>query len=285
MMEVIVGKHSGFCNGVKHTVEEANKIIDEYKKVYCLGEIVHNERVIVDLENKGMIMINDIKECPPKEKLIIRAHGEKKDVYDYAKKKDIEIIDLTCGKIKVIRKKVEEKKDNHFILIIGKTNHPESIGVKSFAGENSYILESLEQIDECIKSIKESKLEKVYIVSQTTFNSDKFDTIVNELKKKIQLELTIDKTICNATSNRQEETDKLSKKVDAMIIVGGKNSSNTKELEIISKKNCKNVFLIQNYKDLNYNELKSYNKIGLMAGASTPQIVVDEILSQIEINK
>lgn len=281
-MEIIVGKTSGFCNGVKYTVEKANEMIDNNKEIYCLGQIVHNERVIKQLESKGMKTVNNIDLCPNNSKLIIRAHGELKETYDKAAKKNIELIDLTCGKIKVIRNKINKKNDDHFIIIIGKKNHPETLGVQSFSGNNSYILEDEKDISYCLKEIEKSKLDKVFIVSQTTFNSEKFDYLTSILSKKLNKEVLIDKTICNATSNRQKETEELSKNVDIMIIVGGKNSSNTKELEVISTKNCGNVYLIQDYNDLKNKKIDKNSKIGIMAGASTPDIVVEEIINYLE---
>ena len=149
---------------------------------------------------------------------------------------------------------------------------------ESFSGKDSYILENKEDIPECLKKYKESKKEKVYIVSQTTFNSDKFDQLVEEIQKEFPGEILVDKTICNATSNRQEETRELSKQVDIMIIVGGKKSSNTKELEVISKEHCKNVYLVQDVEDLKKENIPSNSKIGIMAGASTPEVVVEEII-------
>lgn len=281
-MEIIVGKTSGFCNGVKYTVVKANEMIDKYKELFCLGQIVHNERVIKDLEEKGMKTINNIEECPSNTRLIIRAHGEVKSVYEEAKKRNIELIDLTCGKIKVIRNKINKKVNDHFIIIIGKKNHPETLGVQSFSGHNSYILENKEDIEECLKKIDKSKLTKVFVVSQTTFNSEKFDYLVDQISKKNKYEIVVDKTICNATSDRQKETEQLSKDVDLMIIVGEKNSSNTKELEVISKKNCAKVYLIQDYKDLQNIKISKENKIGIMAGASTPEIVVEEIIDYLK---
>ena len=281
-MEIIVGKYSGFCNGVKYTVEEANKAVEGKDTIYCLGEIVHNERVIQDLENKGMKTIQSIEAAEDNSKVIIRAHGERKETYDKAKEKGITLIDLTCGKIKAIRIKIKKQIQDSFIVIIGKKEHPETLGVQSFAGDNSFILENEEEIEECKKAFQKSKKEKIYIVSQTTFNGDKFDSLVEKLKKELKGEITIDKTICDATSNRQEETRELSKIVDVMIIVGGKKSSNTKELEVISKENCKNVYLVQDVEDLNEIDIPKDVKIGLMAGASTPEIVVKEILDYLK---
>ncbi len=279
---ITIGKYSGFCNGVKYTVEEAEKALKTGKKIYCLGEIVHNERVIKDLESLGMTTIKTIEEAPNNSTVIIRAHGEIKDTFDKAKEKNIELLDLTCGKIKAIRTKISHKLDDYFIIIIGKKNHPETLGVQSFSGKDSYILENKEDIFECKELFLTSNKNKIYIVSQTTFNSNKFDELVSEIKKQIDEEIIVDKTICDATSNRQNETNELSKTVDVMIIVGGKKSSNTKELEVISKANCSNVYLVQDVDDLKEIDIDKNSNIGIMAGASTPKIVVEEIVSYLE---
>lgn len=278
-MNIIIGKTSGFCNGVSNTVKKAEKAISN-EKVYCLGEIVHNERVINELEKNGMITITNIEEVPNNSKVIIRAHGELKSTYERANEKEIEILDLTCGKIKAIRVKISKKLADHYIIIIGKKNHPESLGVLSFSGDNSSIVEEKKDIDSIKDRINSSNMNKIYVVSQTTFNSDKFDEIVSYINENINKEIVIDKTICDATSKRQNETKELSKNVDTMIIVGGKKSSNTKELEIIAKEYCNNVILVQDKNDINSSMIIG-NNIGIMAGASTPNIVVEEIVNKL----
>lgn len=278
-MNVIIGKTSGFCNGVSYTVKTAEEAIKN-EKIYCLGEIVHNERVINDLEKNGMITIKNIDEAPNNSKVIIRAHGELKETYDKALQKNIDILDLTCGKIKAIRVKISKRVDDHFIVIIGKKEHPESLGVLSFSGNNSLIIEDFEDIDKNIEIINGSSMNKIYIVSQTTFNADKYDKLVDYLKKITEKDIIIDKTICDATSKRQNETKELSKKVNTMIIVGGKKSSNTKELELIAKEYCSNVLLVQNKDDINIENIIGEN-VGIMAGASTPNVVVDEIVDKL----
>ena len=278
-MNVIIGKTSGFCNGVSYTVKTAEEAIKN-EKIYCLGEIVHNERVINDLEKNGMITIKNIDEAPNNSKVIIRAHGELKETYDKALQKNIDILDLTCGKIKAIRVKISKRVDDHFIVIIGKKQHPESLGVLSFSGNNSLIIEDFEDIDKNIEIINGSSMNKIYIVSQTTFNVDKYDKLVDYLKSLTEKDIIIDKTICDATSKRQNETKELSKKVNTMIIVGGRKSSNTKELELIAKEYCNNVLLVQNKDDINIENIIGEN-VGIMAGASTPNVVVDEIVDKL----
>lgn len=279
-MEIILGKTSGFCNGVNNTVKIANEKVEQ-EKLYCLGEIIHNERVIKSLEDKGMITVDTLDKVPENSKVIIRAHGEIKETYEEAKRKNIEIIDLTCGKIKAIRMKISKKLDDHFIVIIGKRNHPESKGLLSFSGNNSIILENEEDIELLKETVKKIDLDKIYVVSQTTYNSEKFDKMISLIKENIEKEIVVDKTICDATSKRQEETRKISSEVDMMLIIGGKKSSNTKELEIVAKEKCNNVVLIQESKDLDDVEINC-DIIGIMAGASTPKNVIDEIINKLK---
>lgn len=278
-MEIIIGKTSGFCAGVKNAVANAEKEIQNTnKKIHCLGELVHNKQVIQKLEKQGLETIENIEQAI--EKTIIRAHGVPKEVYEKAHLNGIELVDLTCPKVLKIHKIAEEYKEkNYFIILVGVENHPESIGTISFCGENSYMIRDEEDIENAYKKLKQSKLEKVLIIAQTTYNMKKFDEIVEELNNLLgdEYEIKVKNTICTATRLRQEETEKISKEVDCMIIVGGKNSSNTKKLYDIAKINCPKVELVETIKDLEIETIKLFNKIGIMAGASTPNESVEEI--------
>ncbi len=278
-MNIIVGKYSGFCNGVKYTVTKTLEELSKNKPLYSLGEIVHNEEVVNNLKNKGLIVKDKIEDIPNNSISIIRAHGEPVKTYEMAKKKNIQLIDLTCGKVKLIHTKILNKKDQYFILIIGKKNHPETIAHYSY-GNNSYVIEEVSDINESYRIFKESGLNKVYLVAQTTFNNIKFDELVSQIKEVYQdIPLQIDKTICNTTSLRQGEAYEISKQSDKMIIIGGKNSSNTKELAEISEKNCSNVYLIQTYQDLEKKDFNKNDTIGIMAGASTSQDTIQDVLN------
>ena len=277
-MEIIIGKYSGFCNGVSNTIKRANLELDNDSNIYCLGEIVHNERVIAMLEDKGMKTVNDISLVPDNSRCIFRAHGERREVYEEAKKRGIEVIDLSCGKVIAIRKKIEKKRES-YVILIGKKNHPEVIGNFSFAS-NGEIIENEDDIDKALDNFNNSKLDNIYICSQTTFEEDKFLKLVNIIKEKANCEVEVDNTICSATHDRQEETKELSKEVDCMLIVGGKNSSNTKELFNISTNNVI-TYLIQDVNDID-DKVFGYEKIGIMAGASTPDIVIEEIVDYLD---
>lgn len=281
-MIIKVGKLSGFCGGVQKTVTEVKKVLIENEKVYSLGEIVHNEKVISNLNKLGMITVYNIEEIPNNEIVIFRAHGEPKDVYTKALEKKLKIIDLTCIKIKKIREKITIANNDSFILIIGKKDHPETYGNKSFC-LYSFIIESDKDIDIAFKEYKKTKLNKVYILSQTTFSSNKFDYLVNLIKNKFkETIIKIDKTICHATEFRQKETKELALVSDKMIIIGGKKSSNTKELFIISKKYCNNSYLIQTATELKNIKFGNEDKIGIMAGASTPKESINEVIEYLK---
>jgi len=283
-MEVVVGKLAGFCFGVENTVNEAWKVLRENKKVYCLGEIVHNEQVINELELAGMVTVNNLNEVPDGEKVIFRSHGEIKENYEKAKQKNLDVIDLTCPNVKSIHIKVEREKDKAFIIIVGKKCHAETIATKTFAGENSFIIESEDDILDCYMEYEKTNLGQVYVVSQTTFSSKKFDEIAKEIKLNFyEADVIFDKTICNATEKRQQETRDISKVVYKMIIIGGKHSSNTKELANIAEENCGKVYLVQNVEDLKEMEFSKQDKIGIMAGASTPKKLIDEVINFLEM--
>ena len=279
-MKIIIGKTSGFCGGVLNAVSKTEQELEKEKgkTIYCLGELVHNKQVVEKLEKQGLKVIEDIEEA--NRKTIIRAHGVPQEVYEKANHKGIEIIDLTCPKVLKIHNTGEEYAKNvYFIVLVGVEEHPETIGTISFCGENSCLIRNKEDIAETIGKILKSNIKKILILVQTTYSLQKFEEIVEELQQKLsaEYEICIQNTICSATKLRQEETEKISKQVDAMIIVGGKNSSNTKKLYDIAKINCKNSFLVETVKDLDVEDMKHFKIIGIMAGASTPNESVEEI--------
>lgn len=285
-MELIIGKTAGFCFGVKNAINKTyEQINNNTKSLYCLGELVHNERIVNNITQKGVVTVEDILEIPNNSNVIIRAHGVEARVYDIAREKNINIIDLTCPKVSKIHELAKNfASKEYYIFLIAEKKHPETLGTKSFCGEKSSVIENLEDIEIAINNFNESNLSKIAIIAQTTFSVEKFKTIVEEIKKKVACQIDIENTICNATEMRQAETEKLSKKVDLMIIIGGKNSANTKRLYDISCNNCKRAILIQNKDD---NDLKEalkikYEKIGVMAGASTPKDCIEEVVEYIK---
>lgn len=281
-MEIIVGKNAGFCNGVEYTIKRANELLKS-GEIYCLGEIIHNNQVIKNLENKGMKTVNNINDIPKGSRVIFRAHGEPISTYNIAKEKNLKIEDLTCGKVRLIHQKVEKAKNDSFIIIVGNKNHPETIGILGFSGENSYVIESEEDILDSYIEYEKIMLGKVYVVSQTTFSSEKFDELAMEIEKNFcEADVIIDKTICESTELRQLEAMKISKKCNKVIVIGGKNSSNTKKLFEISKENCDKVYYIEIAEDIKKIEFNSNDKIGILAGASTPKEAINQVKEYIE---
>ncbi len=280
-MEIILGKTAGFCYGVRNAVEESKKSAETDEEVYCLGEIVHNKSVIDELRKMGIKFIDDINDV--KGKLIIRAHGISKDLYEKLNERKIEIKDLTCPNVLKTHKVAEEySKKNYFIILIGIKNHPEAIGTLSFCGKNSYLLQEKEDIADAVYAINKSKLKNILVMAQTTYNSKKFDDILKDIKNELKdKNLEVRKTICEATEVRQKETIEIAQKVDIMIIVGDKKSSNTNKLYDISNSYCKKTLFIQNESELNIDDLQNENKIGIMAGASTPKEDIEKIIMKI----
>lgn len=222
-MEIIIGKTAGFCAGVMNAVTKVEKELQHIKnneKIYCLGEIVHNKQVIEKLEEKGLQTVESIEQA--KEKAIIRAHGIQKETYEKAEQLNIKLIDLTCPKVLKIHNQVEEySKQGYYIILIGVEGHPEAIGTISFCGKNSYLLTNEDKIPEMIKNIGNSKVKKIIIVAQTTYNLNKFEQMAKEIEEKLKdkCKIIIQNTICHATRIRQEETEKISKEVECMIII------------------------------------------------------------------
>lgn len=283
-MEIIIGKTAGFCFGVSNAVNKTKEQLKFKKNIFCLGELVHNKQVTEELEGQGLIFIDNIEQA--KEDVIIRAHGEKKETYMKAKELHLNVIDLTCPKVTRIHKIAEEYSNKgDYIFLIGNKKHPETIGTISYCGENSFIIESEEDVKEALQNLYNSKINKAVILSQTTFSLEKFSKIVlliEETIKEKNIELDIKKTICDATRLRQEETKELSSKVGMMIIIGGKNSSNTNKLYEIAKINCNNSMLIENSEELDKEKVKKYEKIGIMAGASTPKKSIDSVVEMLK---
>ena len=280
-MEIILGKTAGFCTGITLALDKTYKELDESDKVECLGDLLHNDQVLEKLKSKGLVVINDIKEA--KQKVIIRAHGVKKDVYDFAKANGIELVDCTCPKVLRVHNLAEELSEKgYYIVLFGEKKHAEVLGTFSFCKQGEIIenLDELKQRIDCLNS-----KEKVAVITQTTYNLQKFSEIEKYLKENLTTKNEIYNSICNATENRQKETEEIAKKVDYMIIIGGKKSSNTNKLYEISQKYCKKAIKIETAKELNNEDFSNIEKIGVMAGASTPKESIDEVIDYLKERK
>ncbi|MGN0437950.1 MAG: bifunctional 4-hydroxy-3-methylbut-2-enyl diphosphate reductase/30S ribosomal protein S1 [Lachnospiraceae bacterium] len=273
-MEVLLAKTAGFCFGVKRAVD---MVYEQTSKgnVYTYGPIIHNEEVIKDLEDKGVKIIDSLDEIEHLSEgtLVIRSHGVEKKIYEKAKEKGLEIVDATCPFVKKIHNIVD--KDSSLdceIIIIGDEKHPEVEGIMGWCNTKPIVINSIEEA----KNLSISKDKRISLVSQTTFNHNKFNSIVEILEKK-GYNVNVYNTICNATEERQKEAASISKQVDAMIVIGGKNSSNTQKLYEISKKECENTYYIQTLVDLDLAAFESVGRVGITAGASTPNQIIKEV--------
>lgn len=283
-MQVTIGKTAGFCYGVKNAVEGAENTAKNVNgEIYGLGEIVHNKEVVNRLSNKGIKFIEDIKDA--KDNVIIRAHGVDKKIYKEAENNNVKVWDFTCPKVKKIHDIADEYvKNGYCIILFGDRNHPENIGTISYCMNKVYTLKQKEEINNIVQNIVNAKEKKILIISQTTYNMKKFkeysDILKHELNKK-DIEVKIENTICASTEMRQKEVEEMAKNQEYMIIIGGKNSSNTQKLYEIASKYCKNVICIETEKELNIKEIKKYELIGIMAGASTPRESIDRVYDAI----
>lgn len=277
-MKIEISKFNGFCSGVKIAVDKAYKILDNEKKLYSYGEIIHNKYVVDKLRNKGLVIVDDIP--PDKDaKLLIRAHGVGKDILDKMEENSLEVIDATCVKVKKIHKIVEEYKNNGYdIIITGDRKHPEVLGILGWCKNEAHIIDKPEQL----LNINISPDKKYCLVSQTTFNTDTFRKISDTISENNFSNIEIHNTICNATSKRQEACVELASRCNVMLIIGGKNSSNTKKLYELSKEVCPKTFLIENYKDIPYNYIDKNTIVGVSAGASAPDWIIEEVINMLE---
>lgn len=275
-MEIILANTSGFCFGVNRAVNTVYESAKKYKMpIFTYGPIIHNTDVVNDLEEKGVKVINNLEEVKKVEDgvVIIRSHGVAPEVYNTLKENNILSIDMTCPYVKKIHKIVKENSEKGYhIIIIGNPTHPEVEGINGWCGNKASIVSTLE---ECYTL---DKFDKICIVVQTTFSKEKWIPIREYLIKNKCNEYIDFNTICNSTSERQNEAANLSKSVDAMIVVGGKHSSNTQKLYNICRENCENTWHIENINELNLEEIKRFNKVGVTSGASTPNWVVEQLV-------
>jgi len=276
-MKVILAKSAGFCFGVKRAV---NMVYDEIEnndtKIYTYGPIIHNDEVVKDFASKGVTLVKELSELEhlDKGKIIIRSHGISRAEYEKMEEKGFTVIDATCPFVRKIHKLVDEhSKAGEYVVIIGNPNHPEVMGIRGWVnGDDVIIIESKEEANEFLPPLDK----KICIVSQTTFNYNKFQELVEIISKK-GYDISVLNTICNATEERQTEARKIAKDVDAMIVIGDKNSSNTQKLFEICNTECEKTYYIQTSKDMDFSLLKSINNVGITAGASTPNNIIEEV--------
>ena len=285
MGELTIAKSAGFCFGVTRAVNMVYEAIEkENVPIYTYGPIIHNDEVVKDMEKNGVTVINDLDELSSHEKgvMIIRSHGISKAEYDRIKNCGFEVLNATCPFVSKIHRYVEDYSSKGYdIIIVGSPKHPEVCGIKGWADEKCHvtIINSPEDAENYMKN----STKKLCIVSQTTFNYNKFQDIVEIIEKK-GYDITVLNTICNATKERQTEAESIAESVDAMIVIGDKHSSNTQKLVEICRKACDNTYYIQTLDDLDLNQLGSVETVGITAGASTPNNIIEEVQNNVRIN-
>ena len=275
MTDILRAEHSGFCFGVKQAIETTENQIKSNTgeaRIYTCGPLIHNASVTDELANKGVSIIEKPEEAEPGSTVIVRSHGETEDFFKRAEKQGITVIDATCPFVTKIHRLVRDARDaGKQVMIVGDKGHPEVIGINGWCDNEAFIVNSEAEAEEFTGS-------DAFVVCQTTLKEELLDTVVKTLERKnVQLEVV--NTICNATKERQEAAEKLSEEVDAMVVIGGRDSSNTRKLYEICKKNCKYAYFVENIEDLPLKELRKCNRIGVAAGASTPERVIKEVIA------
>lgn len=274
--QIILAKTAGFCFGVDRAVNLVYELVGEGKKVCTLGPIIHNAQLVEDLESKGVKIIDDISQAPQGYTVVVRTHGVEKSVLDELETKGIDYVNATCPFVTKIHNIVKKQDENTVVLIAGDKNHPEVLGIKSYCKGDSYVFKNEEELTEIIQKHKIAQKNDVICVAQTTFSLNE-QKKCKKIFKKLCTNCKIFDTICNATSDRQNEAEELSKNSDAMIVVGGRHSSNTCKLRDTGEANCP-TFLIETADELASLDLSKYNVIGVTAGASTPSVIIKEVL-------
>lgn len=271
MSEIRVAKNAGFCFGVRRAVDAVFAVIDKYEHIYTLGELIHNKNVISELELKGVQIAQDVSEIPKllSTLVVVRSHGVPRRVLEQIEENGFEMLDLTCPFVGRIQQKVKDT-DGKNIVIVGKADHPEVIGIRGWAQANVYVVNSAQEAREL------PGMDNVLVVAQTTITKQLWDEVTQVLCEKCG-SIEIFNTICDTTAKRQCEAEELSAESDVVLVIGGKNSSNTEKLYTLCKKNCANTFYIENIDELPLENIHSDDIISIVAGASTPDWLIREV--------
>ena len=291
-MNFLRAKTAGFCFGVDHAVKMAFQALEESlgtdRRVFSYGPLIHNEAVIKRLEKQGLTVVESLEEisehCTGRTELanvIIRAHGVGPEVYKRLEDMGARVIDATCPFVRKIHKLAEEQtQQGRQVVIVGSPDHPEVIGINGWCGNSAIIDDNIDRLKEFFTREKDAGNNILYsVVAQTTFSKEKFTEFTNFLKKSFDKAIIFD-TICSATSMRQQETVKIASEVDLMVIVGGRNSSNTRKLYDISKEICPAVLWAETADDIEANALNNIFIVGVTAGASTPDWIIEEVIGK-----
>ncbi|WP_272701142.1 4-hydroxy-3-methylbut-2-enyl diphosphate reductase [Desulfovibrio sp. Fe33] len=277
-MEVILAETAGFCMGVDMALTKLDQLVAEPDghPIYILGPIIHNPQVLKRYADKGVIMVHDPAEVPAGAHVVIRAHGITRQVEESLRERQVLIKDATCPRVKKAQLLIERNTaDGGKLLLYGEADHPEVAGLVSYAGNGHFVFGSAEEL----AGYELTPGERYVLAAQTTQDRVEFEAIAESLAGRGDLDVVVLETICDATKLRQTEAKELAKKVDFMVVVGGYNSGNTRRLaKVVTEQGtpCKHV---ETMEELPMNELAGYKRIGVTAGASTPRLLIDEVLA------
>lgn len=270
-MKIKIADYAGFCFGVERAMDMAWQELENNANVSSLGPLIHNNQAVKKYEEKGLKIIDSLNNADKDSKVIIRSHGVSLNVYEEAKTKNITITDATCPFVKKIQDIANEYyKNGYKIIIIGDSNHPEVIGINGWCNNEGIIIKKMEDLLDIPRNYN-----KYCVVAQTTMNLSMYTEITKKIGEILE-NVVFHNTICLATKERQESARQLSKEVDAVVVVGGKHSSNTQKLVQICSENVP-TYAIETVDDLNENEMKKYSLIGITAGASTPKWIIEDV--------
>ena len=274
-MNVILAKNSGFCSGVRRAVDTAMGA--DGRDTYVLGEIIHNKEVIESIEKRGVKSVESLEEVPDGATVIFRSHGVPECYYGECARRGIKILDCTCEFVRKTQRIVSEQYAlGKTIVIIGEAAHPEVKGLLGWCDNSAYIINSENA------ELPDFDGKDVSVVCQTTFSVEKFEKIIENIKKQREKTVAVFKTICYTTIGRQAEAEKIAAECDAVLVIGGLNSSNTNKLFEVASKKCANVFRLANADDFDYAKLKNFSNVGIVSGASTPDAQTREVLLKME---
>ena len=274
-MRVILAKNSGFCRGVRYAVDAAMNA--DGSNTYVLGEIIHNKEVMNAIAERGVRCVESLDEIPCGATVIFRSHGVPESYYGECERRGIKVTDCTCGFVRKTQKIVSEQHAlGKTIIIAGEPTHPEVIGLQGWCGNSAYVINSPDS------PLPDIERKEVCVVSQTTFSVEKFEKIIENIKKQREKTVAVFKTICYTTIGRQSEAEKIASGCDAVLVIGGLNSSNTNKLFEIASRRCAHVFRLANATDFDYAQLKKFSNVGIVTGASTPDAQTREVLLKME---
>lgn len=274
-MRVILAKNSGFCRGVRYAVDAAMNA--DGSNTYVLGEIIHNKEVMNAIAERGVRCVESLDKIPRGATVIFRSHGVPESYYGECERRGIKVTDCTCGFVRKTQKIVSEQYAlGKTIIIAGEPTHPEVIGLQGWCGNSAYVINSSDS------PLPDIEGKEVCVVSQTTFSVEKFEKIIENIKKQREKTVAVFKTICYTTIGRQSEAEKIASGCDAVLVIGGLNSSNTNKLFEIASRRCAHVFRLANATDFDYAQLKKFSNVGIVTGASTPDAQTREVLLKME---